>query len=768
MMRSRPRIEEGWTSFLLLTLMLLCVVWSVRAAEWTEGLGILQWVALAAVVAGLVLAQLRRIPGFAAHLAAVIVGALWVSALLSLVFTPPLVPAGLIRPGTNLVGRLAVMGQQVLRWLRSPGEAEPWLTNFLFAGNLAALTWLLGYSSAWFVFRRHWVWGAVIPSGAAGLLNIYYSPPKLAGYFILYCLSALLLIVRTHIYMRQTMWRKAAVNFSLDVDLTFIRDGALMSVLAVVLAWSIPAATTDQRMADFWAVFQEPWNRVQTEWSRLFTALNYQGTSRRMAFGRTLTLGGAVNLSSTPLLEVQAAEPHYWRAVSYDEYTGSGWANTDGTVITLQPADGQLTPVPHLLQQEFTQTVRMLEAGEGLLFSAGQPLRSSVPSRARVFQVPLSGGARATDVSMLQAAAALRRNQTYTLVSLVSKSGAKQLQGAGTDYPGWIRRYLQLPDDLPERVRRLSRDVTDGAVTPFEKALALQDYLRRITYDQSISAPPAGHDVVDWFLFEGRRGYCDYYATAMAVMCRALAIPARISQGYAPGELVAGSRIYRVRQANAHAWAEVYFPGYGWIEFEPTASQPTPSFASSSLTPLLPGALSAPEADRNTREDKYGPDETQAEDVSAGLGTTVARKPWYARLKQWAVATLVALAAALLVTLGWWGLSLRGLVSAARAYAELCRLGRLLGIPQMPHQTPLEYGKSLASAFSGDGQRVRRVAELYVKQQYSRGGLSAPERQELQGFWPGLRIALLRQALVPRFPKRESRTVWVDPSSLRP
>jgi transglutaminase-like putative cysteine protease len=768
MMRSRLKLEEGWTSFLLLVLMLLCVVWSVHAAEWTEGLVILQWVALAAAVLGLVLARMRRVPSLAAHVAALIVGALWVTAMLSLVFSPPLVPAGLIRPGTSLVARVTVMGQQALRWWRNPSDAEAWLSNFLFACNLAALTWLLAYSSTWFVFRRHWVWGAVLPSGAAGLLNIYYAPPKLAVYFALYCLCALLLIVRTHVYLRQTAWRKAAVNYSPDVDLTFIRDGALMSILAVLLAWSIPAATTNHRMADFWASFQEPWSRVQTEWTRLFTSLIYQGTSRRMAFGRTLTLGGAVNLSSAPLLEVQAAEPHYWRAVSYDQYTGSGWSDTDSFVLTLQPAADQLRPVPYAMEQELTQTVRMLESGEGLLFSAGQPVRISVAARARVSQVSLSGAPRATDVSMLQAVAALRRNQTYTLVSLVSKAGAKHLQSAGTDYPVWVRRYLQLPDELPERVRRLSREVSEGAVTPYEKAVAIQNYLRRITYDQYVSAPPAGHDVVDWFLFEGRRGYCDYYATAMAVMCRALGIPARVSQGYTPGELMPGSRTYRVRQVNAHAWAEVYFPGFGWIEFEPTSSQPLPSLTEGTLAPLLPGAPGVGEAERSIREDKYGPDDTVPEDVDAALGRVVMRKPWYVRLRPWALATLVTLAAALLLILGWWELGLRGVPSATRAYAELRRLGRLLGVSQAPHQTPLEYGESMGNVFPAGQQDVRRVVVLYVKQQYSRGGLTATEHRELRKLWPRLRIELLRQVLKRRWPAHEPRTVWVDPSSLRP
>ncbi|MBM4429027.1 MAG: transglutaminase domain-containing protein, partial [Chloroflexi bacterium] len=665
-LHSRLRLEEGWASFLLAMLMLLGLVWSVRAAEWVDGLGILTWISLVAMPFGLILAKARRVPSILAHLLSIGLGLAWVAILLSTTFQPPAVPAELAMSARSLSAKLEVIYQQASQWLLNPEQAEPWLSNFMFLATLAALTWLLSYASMWFVFRLHWTWGAIVPTGAAAMLNMYYGPSRLLPYFLLYCLCTLLLLVRLHVYTREKIWRRDAVNYNLDVDLTFLRDGLFVSLLALLLAWSIPTAARSPRLVDFWANFEGSGQRIQTWWTRLYSTLNYQGQSSLVNFGRTMTLGGASNLSSVPVFEVQAPEPHYWRAVAYDRYTGSGWTNTDVATRELLPGTPALNPAPYLMQSEFAHTVRMLEPGETVLFFVGQPLSSTLSARASLAYVP-TPGKPATDVSMMSALKVLRSNQSYTLVSLVSKATVRQLRSAGTNYPDWIKeRYLQLPASLPSRVRELAREITTDSQTPYDQAEAIQSYLRRnILYSQSISIPPAGVDVVDWLLFEKREGYCDYYATAMAVLCRAIDIPARVAQGYSAGEYVTSSRSYRVRQRDAHAWPEVYFPEYGWIEFEPTSSEPAIARPEESLLPLLPGLIVGLDTLRTVQEDKFGADE--AGDAGGDIGAIqLARvKPWYTRLLHLVLVVLSVGAAASLIFLSWWHLSLRGLGPAA-------------------------------------------------------------------------------------------------------
>jgi hypothetical protein len=143
---------------------------------------------------------------------------------------------------------------------------------------------------------------------------------------------------------------------------------------------------------------------------------------------------------------------------------------------------------------------------------------------------------------------------------------------AGTTYPEVaVERYLQLPPSLPDRVRDLAARITVGADTPLAKAEAVAAFLRRTyPYDPQVPPAPGGRDSVDHFLFETRSGFCSHFASAMVVLLRATGVPARVADGYAPGSYDTEQRAYRVPVSAAHAWVEVYFPDYGWVEFEPT------------------------------------------------------------------------------------------------------------------------------------------------------------------------------------------------------
>jgi len=769
MLRTRLKLEEGWVTLALLMFMLLSVVWSVLAADWTDGLYILPSVALAALLLGLLLAKWRRVPGIVAHTISLLVGLACLVFLLSLVFSSLGARAALLVPGAGLMARLAAMYEQAMRWVLAPAEAEAWLSNFMFVVSAAVATWVVAYGSAWFVFRTHWAWGAIVPAGVGCVLNIYYGPPRLVAYFLAYCLSALLLAVRLHVHNRQVIWREAEVNYNLDVDLSFLRDGLVVSLVALLLAWTVPVAARNPTVAELGSRLEEPWQEVQTLWTRLFTSLNYQGQMGLVRFGRTMTLGGGASLSNIVVLEVEASEPHYWRAVAYDRYTGSGWMNTDDRMLALAPDQAQLSPPPFRAQETFTHTVRMREGGEELLFYAGQPVQSSRSAQASLSFVPVAGSQPATDVSMLSSQRLLGRNDSYTIESLVSRATAGQLRAAGTDYPSWVSaRYLQLPPTLPQRVIDLGRQVAAQAATPYDQAETIQNYLRRIPYDRTIGPPPAGYDPIDWFLFENRRGFCDYYASAMVLMLRAAGVPARISQGYAAGQYDAAAQSYQVRQLDAHAWPEVFFPGYGWIEFEPTSSQPLIVRRAEGDVPFLPGLDLMPGTTASEDEDKYGPDEVGAEDEDIVDITLAESRPWYERYARLLLVPLVLLFAAAATLVGWWYVSLRGLGMAGRAYEQMRRLGGLIGVQPQEHQTPVEYGESLGQVVVQGQEDVRHLVAAYVKQLFSRAGLTSEEEQDLAERWQRLRLVLWRRVFTPRLRRRAPSPTWVPSSSLRP
>jgi transglutaminase-like putative cysteine protease len=177
---------------------------------------------------------------------------------------------------------------------------------------------------------------------------------------------------------------------------------------------------------------------------------------------------------------------------------------------------------------------------------------------------------------------------TYDVTSWATDVAIDQLRSDSTDYPADVQAtYLQLPASLPQRVRDLAERIVGSAHTPYDKAIRLQDYLRlTYPYRLDVPPPPAGRDVVDYFLFEAPGGFCTYYASAMAVMLRAEQVPARVVTGFASGEYDPQHDAYRVPASAAHAWVEVYFPTYGWIEFEPTATLATFEYHASTESSL--------------------------------------------------------------------------------------------------------------------------------------------------------------------------------------
>lgn len=161
----------------------------------------------------------------------------------------------------------------------------------------------------------------------------------------------------------------------------------------------------------------------------------------------------------------------------------------------------------------------------------------------------------------------------YTLQVEVPTWDAEALRRDYAPVPEEISAaYLQLPDQLPERVSRLAASVVVGFTDAYDRVKAIESFLRQnYAYSLNSSEPAEGEDFVEHFLFTQKSGYCNHFSTAMTVMLRSIGIPARWVKGFAPGERdLADSSVYTVRNSDAHAWVEVYFPSYGWFAFEPT------------------------------------------------------------------------------------------------------------------------------------------------------------------------------------------------------
>jgi transglutaminase-like putative cysteine protease len=269
------------------------------------------------------------------------------------------------------------------------------------------------------------------------------------------------------------------------------------------------------------------------------------------------------------------APRYYWRGVVYAQYMGTGWVSS---TVTKQSISADTPLLPALLNEYhlIKMDVQMVEP-EGRLFWSGTLFSVDVPFTAQWRLRPTSD-LFADQTALVQADlfAAVSEVIAYHAETYIPSPTLNDLRSASSEYPEEIfNRYLVLPRDVPDRVITLAFKITEGIENPYDKAKAIETYLRKnYPYDLEVPAPPPDQDVADYFLFDLKKGYCDYYATAMVVMARAIGLPARFVSGYSPGSYDAPNARYVIRELNAHSWAEVYFPEIGWVEFEPTASVP--------------------------------------------------------------------------------------------------------------------------------------------------------------------------------------------------
>lgn len=344
------------------------------------------------------------------------------------------------------------------------------------------------------------------------------------------------------------------------------------------------------------------------------------------------------------------------------------------------------------------------------------------------------------DTIAVQAKERLAAGFRYQITSAVSIATEDDLRQAGTNYPSWVTdRYLQLPDTLPARVRELAQQLTKDATNPYDKAMAIQDYLHTYAYTLNVEAPPFGADGVDYFLFVSKKGYSDYFASAMAVLLRAVGIPARVAAGYAPGTLDQEKKVFVVRDKDSHAWTQVYFPGYGWIDFEPTPGhQPPPRGP-------LP-AVGAGAGDMAVGEEEFMPPEDDIflgealGPVGGGAGT----------VRPWSLSLLAGLGTLALMALALWLVYQRTMAAAVRAediFRRMAWLGGLAGVPLEPHHTPREFAQRLGHLTPEAEGDIAFIAETFASTRYGRKPLLAQEQERLRRAWRHTRRALWKKVL---------------------
>lgn len=727
-----------WIAVVLAILIVFCASASIAMAEWVPNLDVLRLTVVVSGSLGALISTCRWRPR-TVHFIMLLYGIVWVTVLCVNDMPDKVYGFTWLDSVRHLVVRL---GEHIYIWFDAISSGGVGKDNTIFLLVLSAGFWSIAYLAVWNTIRQQRLWLAVAPAGIILLVNMYYYGGKevLASWLIIYLFMVLLYAARLYTLRQELRWQFGRIRFRPEIERDFLQIGAIIALAAVLFGTVVPTFAGAPQISGLWREISRPVRSVEDTFSRLFSGLQPHGLPYTNPFGRTLALLGQRNLGTELVMEVRSPESRYWQGVIYDRYTGGAFQSSEAERVAVT-ANEEVVPTQFKQRSLLTQTVTVFFPNNTLIFAAPQPV--SVNQTGWLDQLP--GG----EFSMWTTLSPLGPGDTYRVVSSVSRATIEQLRSAGSNYPAAIReRYLQLPDTLPERVRDLARQIIADAkaTTPYDQAVALEAWLRtNITYNDQINAPAPGQDGVDYVLFVAKQGFCDYYASSMAVMARSLGLPSRIATGFAQGTFDSQRGVYQVYQNNAHTWVEIYFPQYGWIQFEPTASQPaiarlhSEDTSTANSTQPQNGQNNLPNAGHQLPEDVELPDDSHAAQLAAAQ-KAASSSPILGLI---AIGLgVIALAAGGGLASVWWYENRHAPKQAGGgmwAFARLTRLGTWLRVKLSTAHTPFEQAQLIGQAVPKRQGEIDHLADLYVRERYGRAEVDA---QETRSIWQRIHWSL--------------------------
>ena len=755
---------ESWITLSIVILVQLPVVGSLQSADWVREMPSLMVPATAAVAVAWALGN-SRIPGLIAALVGVIVASVATTALVLHTMT-------LADPFASGLGdRWYEFRLRLLEWGRALIDLGISTDPLPFVVLLTASVFLVTFVSTWAVVRWRNPWLALVPGGFVLLTNISYLPGQPAFSFVFFVLAAVLLVARLTYLQALDRWRQAGVTPAEGTSYEVLLAGGVVALVLVAAAWVIPTANNWGPVADAWTRALAPVNERVDRFGQLFVGVGSKKPIPVHAFGPALPLQGEVFLNSHVLFEVIADQEVSLRGAVYDEYTAQGWrvssvAPMDLLGTTVEAAALGTPATRAELRQPVRVEVTVLNdaAPTAALLTPGDPITTDAEAR-----ITLDSAGRPLALQPRQPAVP---GTTYSTVGTVSVAAIGTLLEAGTNYPATIaQRYTALPDGLPPEVASLAASVTAGAQTPYEAARLVETYLRQnYRFNLAIDGTPPGRDAVSHFLFESQEGYFDQFSSAMAIMLRTLDIPTRVSAGFIldARDLDAETKTYQVTEERAWSWPEVYFPGLGWVEFNPTPSRAVvtrpgddDAARAAAAAALGAGGFADDEFDALFEEQLLDLIEADFGSTDA-LGLTAMDEPdpvreFIGRAIGWSIIGSAILLAAVVALRFLWERFFKGLTPPQRRWAKLQRYAHWAGIGMLDDRTPTESADDLAQRIaSGDaGMReemrsaLRALARSYVHARYSAASHADEPVEEVEEVAEALdaQYALVRRRL---------------------
>ena len=742
---------EGWLTLALVMLMALTVAWSLDDAAWVLNRGELgDFFAPAAIIAALL-----------AFAGAKVGWSRWLSHFIGAVAAALILP---IFVGAAIGPEDASLGE--LYRFTATAVTRAWIDlailnrsvtvqtgHYLLA--IGIIVWSVGQFAAYAVFGHRRPLDAVIVVGLILIGNMSMTANEQLPYLVIFSIASLCVLARAHAFDEQAVWIRRRIGDASAVRALYLRGGTAFIILAVFGSLVLTASASSAPLAGQWTAVGEKLVDV-SQW--LQRILPFGGNPRAVGFGfgpqAVITGLWQTDRSHAVTIEVPPTEEEdfYWRAISFDQFDLNGWTWSESTDVgraSGEPLLADLVDDPALAgsRRELRFSVQPVGLRGAWALSPLDPL--SVNRDADLVVVGPSGYFGGLKLRTGSA--------PYTVVAGVPVRGE--------DVPGGLSanrlRAASIDPVYPEEIVRLYTKVPDGAIGPearllleriqalspsqnaFDLANTMEQFLRSqaFTYNPDVRGLAGCQELgaVECFALY-RQGYCLHYASTMAILLREQGIPTRLAEGFLPGTRDGNGREVILSDA-AHAWVEVYFPGYGWVTFDPTGgglAQTVPLPSGAPIPSVLPSVPSLTRPPDDAEFPSRVPGTLPPSPASPSGGNDAG--------------LLVAIALVLLVAVGGlafiaWQRGPRGELTPDGVWRSLGRTAARFGFGPRPTQTVYEYAGTLGDVLPDSRPQLQTVARAKVEVAYGRRALGDDGIRALRDAQRRLRLGLLRLAL---------------------
>ena len=758
--------REGWLTLIALIVMIGSVAVAIDDAAWA-GLApgghdtqtkFLPVAALVSVLLGAWLAK-RTIQPMAAHMINALAGGAFLLYAVS----------GSISRAPSIINRLQELNVSVSTFVQQVFVQDTRSTETsVFLLIIGALVWGAGYFAAFNVFRRHQAAPGIVLAGLMMLINVSITVHEEYIHLVVFVLAALLLVMRLNLFEQMGEWRSRGMHELGDISGSFLRNGALMVALTIGASVVLAANASSAPLAHAWNNVDDQLLEIGYDVNRWLGGVSGPARGPNVLFTPSQTIRDFWQ-SSTDLVftaTTSDGEGRRWRGATYDSFDGQQWQQLDRQ-SSIVGADGSLlaeSAEPIDIGPGWstvTTSITPADFGGDVFVAPADPVK--VDQAAELVTNGAQGPFAAAKLSN-----GIQEGQTYQVTSQVRQTKgpdaltANELAASGYNYPSWVDRYLDIRpgsvgDLTVSTAHTLYSNLPPDKRDPYHVAAAVQDYLYStggFTYDTDLRGLCTTNQKVDCFL-QIKKGYCEYFASAMVMLLRELGIPARYVVGYLPGQHQDDGS-WRVERSASHAWVEVYFPANGWVEFDPTPGNSINGQAPTHLAegaPVVIGGSPAPAQQQPVPQqpdcttDKVTPKclESQNPATPATTGSSGPDYPLYLAL----TLLLVFGGGAMIMVL----LFRRTPSSEPElAFSGLSRLAARLGYGPKPSQTPYEYADRLGELVPVASGDVHLIATAKVEATYGRRRPEAGTLTMIGVAYRRARLGLLR--LLVRKPAR--------------